>query len=50
MKVRYRPRAKSDLDDIFQYLNERSPTGARHVLGGAAELPGVLDGLIAQRG
>lgn len=32
MKIRYRPRALADIDDIFQYLNTRSPTGARHVL------------------
>jgi plasmid stabilization system protein ParE len=37
VKVRYRPRAQADLDDIFQYLNERSPTGARHVLGAIAD-------------
>jgi toxin ParE1/3/4 len=32
MKVRYRARALADIDGIFQYLNERSPTGARNVL------------------
>lgn len=33
MKVRYLQRALADIDGIFQYLHERSPTGARHVLG-----------------
>ncbi len=32
MKVRYRARALADLDNIFLYLNERSPIGARNVL------------------
>ena len=32
MKVRYRSLALADLEDIFQFLNERSPTGARNVL------------------
>jgi toxin ParE1/3/4 len=32
MKVRYRQRALTDLDEIFKYLNERSPQGARNVL------------------
>ena len=32
MKVRYRALALADLESIFQYLNERSPTGAQHVL------------------
>jgi len=32
MKVRYRALALADLEGIFQYLNERSPTGAQHVL------------------
>jgi plasmid stabilization system protein ParE len=32
MNIRYRARALADLDDIFLYLNERSPTGARKVL------------------
>ena len=34
----------------FQPAERLASLGARHVLGGAAELPGVLDGLIAQRG
>lgn len=32
MKVRYRALALADLDSIFQFLNERSPSGARNVL------------------
>jgi toxin ParE1/3/4 len=32
MKVRYRALALADLASIFEYLNERSPTGARNVL------------------
>lgn len=32
MIVRYRQRALTDLDEIFIYLNGRSPQGARNVL------------------
>ena len=32
MTVRYRERALADLESIFQFLNERSPGGARNVL------------------
>jgi len=32
MIVRYRQRALTDLEEIFTYLNERSPQGARNVL------------------
>lgn len=32
MKVRYRELALADLDNIFRYLDERSPTGARKVI------------------
>jgi plasmid stabilization system protein ParE len=32
MKVRYRELALSDLDRIFSYLDERSASGARHVI------------------
>jgi len=32
MNVRYRARALADLDDIFRYLDQRSPAGARNVL------------------
>jgi len=35
--VRYRQQALADIDDIFQYLNERSPSGARHVLSAIAD-------------
>jgi plasmid stabilization system protein ParE len=31
MRVRYTFRARSDLDAIFAYLDERSPAGARTV-------------------
>jgi toxin ParE1/3/4 len=32
MTVRYRERALADIDELFIYLNERSPQGARNVL------------------
>ncbi len=32
MKVTYRPRALADIDEIFRYLEKRSPTGARNVI------------------
>jgi plasmid stabilization system protein ParE len=32
MKVRYRALALADIDKIFNFLNDRSPTGARNVL------------------
>lgn len=32
MTIRYRARALADLEDIFRYLDQRSPTGARNVL------------------
>lgn len=32
MKVRYRALALADIENIFAYLNERSPGGARNVL------------------
>jgi len=31
MKVRYTPRARSDLQSILQYIDERNPLGARNV-------------------
>jgi plasmid stabilization system protein ParE len=31
MRVRYTPRARSDLQSILQYIDERSPLGARSV-------------------
>ena len=32
MRVRYSPRARDDLDQIYSYLNERSPVAATAVL------------------
>jgi plasmid stabilization system protein ParE len=32
MRVRYSPRARDDLDQIYSYLNERSPVAAVAVL------------------
>jgi plasmid stabilization system protein ParE len=32
MKVRYRGRALADLEQIFQYIDKRSPSGARNVI------------------
>ena len=32
MNVVYRQRALADIDDIFQYLQERNPAGARNVM------------------
>jgi toxin ParE1/3/4 len=37
VKVRYRAQALADIDDIFRYLNERSPSGAHHVLAAIAD-------------
>ena len=34
MRVRYTPRARSDLRSILQYIDERSPRGARSVKRG----------------
>jgi plasmid stabilization system protein ParE len=31
MRIRYTPRARSDLQSILQYIDERSPLGARNV-------------------
>lgn len=42
MRIRYRERALADLDAIFNYLDERSPTGARKVLTALAE---AIDGI-----
>lgn len=46
MKVRYTVRAQSDLDAIFDYLDQRSPVGAQSVknlierrIAGLAEFP-----------
>jgi plasmid stabilization system protein ParE len=32
MKIRYRPRALADIEDIYEYLESRSPSGARNVI------------------
>ena len=32
MRIRYRPRALADLDEIYRYLEPHSPTGAHNVL------------------
>jgi plasmid stabilization system protein ParE len=32
MRVRYREQALADLEDIFRYLDQRSPIGARKVV------------------
>jgi toxin ParE1/3/4 len=32
MKVRYSPRASDDLDSIYVFLNQHSPTGAARVM------------------
>ncbi len=32
MIIRYSLRARNDLNNIFQYLDERSPAGARNVM------------------
>lgn len=37
MRVRYRPRALADIDEIFEFINARSPTGARDVLHALAD-------------
>jgi toxin ParE1/3/4 len=59
MRVRYTLRAQADLEDIFSYLDERSPTSARVVraqirrqidqlidfplMAAATEIPGVRE-------
>ena len=45
MKVRYRERAFTDLEAIFNYLAERSPAGARNVLAAIAD---AVDMIAAQ--
>jgi toxin ParE1/3/4 len=42
MKVRYRERALADLEGIFQFLNDRSPTGAHNVLRAIHEAIGEI--------
>lgn len=31
MRVRYTPRAFADREEVYEYLEKRSPQGARHV-------------------
>jgi toxin ParE1/3/4 len=42
MKIRYTPAAFSDREQIFEYLRERSPRGARNV---AASIRGAIEQL-----
>ena len=42
MKIRYRARALVDIEDIFQFLNDRSPTGAGNVLRAMADAIGMI--------
>jgi plasmid stabilization system protein ParE len=43
MRVRYTPRARSDLRSILQYIDERSPQGARSARAfGVSERTGLL--------
>jgi plasmid stabilization system protein ParE len=42
MKVQYRQRALADLEDIYQYLEQRSPAGARNVLAAIHDAIGLL--------
>ena len=42
MKVRYRELALADLEAIFQFLNDRSPTGAHNVLRAIHEAVGEI--------
>jgi toxin ParE1/3/4 len=32
MRIRYTPRARGDIEQIYRFLEERSPAGARNVL------------------
>jgi toxin ParE1/3/4 len=45
MNVRYRELALADLENISQFLNERSPRGARNVLHAIAD---AIEGIAAQ--
>jgi plasmid stabilization system protein ParE len=42
MRVRYRAQAKSDLEEIYRYLDRRSPTGARNVLRAIHAAVGII--------
>ncbi len=37
MRIRYSPRAFADREEIFDYLNSRSPSGARNVMASIRE-------------
>lgn len=42
MRVRYRAQAKADLEEIYRYLDRRSPTGARNVLRAIHAAVGIV--------
>jgi addiction module RelE/StbE family toxin len=42
MKVRYSPRAFADRETIFEYLSQRSPSGARNVMASIRETVTLL--------
>jgi plasmid stabilization system protein ParE len=42
MRVRYTPQAFADRESIFEYLRERSPSGARNVLASIREVVRLL--------
>jgi plasmid stabilization system protein ParE len=42
MRVRYTPRAFADREQIFEYLQQRSPSGARNVLASIREAAAQL--------
>jgi toxin ParE1/3/4 len=42
MRVRYTPEAFADREKIFEYLRERSPSGARHVLASIRDVVRLL--------
>lgn len=45
MRLRYTPRAFADSQQIFEYLSEKSPLGARNVM---ARLDAAIDHLLDQ--
>lgn len=42
MRVRYTPEAFADRERIFEYLQERSPSGARNVMAGIRDAVKLL--------
>jgi toxin ParE1/3/4 len=42
VKVRYRERALADIEAIFNYLDERSPSGSRNVLTAIADAIDII--------